>query len=274
MKLSRNSLVLVVLLLSACVSESDRVVEPPIDWFLQWNDEFDGPAGAPPDAARWTYDVGGSGWGNNQLEFDTDRPENVSLDGQGRLSITARREPYEGREYTSARILTKGLFDQEFGRIEARILLPPGQGIWPAFWMLGANIDELPWPECGEIDIMEYRGQDRGVVHGSLHGPGYSGGEPITAAYRLPDEGTFDTGFHVFAVEWDPGRITWTVDDTVFQVVTTSDVLARGRWVFDEPFFILLNVAVGGSFVGPPSAETPFPVSMTVDYVRVYGRSP
>ncbi|MCK6546691.1 glycoside hydrolase family 16 protein [Myxococcota bacterium] len=263
-----------LLFLSACASESDAIVEPPIDWFLSWNDEFDGPAGALPDASRWTFDVGGSGWGNDQLEFDTDRPENVSVDGLGRLAITARREAYEGREYTSGRILTKGLFAQAYGRIEARILLPPGQGIWPAFWMLGADFEEVGWPECGEIDIMEFRGQDRGVVHGSLHGPGYFGGSPVTAAYRLPDDKNFDEAFHVFAVEWDPGRITWSVDDEVYQIVTTSDVLARGRWVFDGPFFILLNVAVGGSFVGPPNANTPFPASMVVDYVRVFERMP
>jgi beta-glucanase (GH16 family) len=261
-------------LLAACSTDSGKIVEPPIDWFLVWNDEFEGDAGSPPDSTRWTYDVGGDGWGNNQLEFDTDRTENVSLDGNGRLLITARKEAYQGREYTSGRILTRGLFEQQYGRIEARILLPRGQGVWPAFWMLGSNFADVGWPECGEIDIMEYRGQDPKVVHGSLHGPGYFGGEPITSAYRLEGDATFDQGFHVFAVEWDPGRIAWLIDGEVYQIVTSADVLARGRWAFGHPFFLLLNVAVGGGFVGPPDATTVFPAAMAVDYVRVYGRSP
>lgn len=273
--ISRLGLVLAPFgLFAACAAETGSVVEPPIDWFLEWNDEFEGTAGTPPDPSRWTYDVGGDGWGNNQLEFDTDRTENVSLDGNGRLVITARKEAYQGREYTSGRILTRGLFEQQYGRIEARILLPRGQGVWPAFWMLGANFAEVGWPECGEIDIMEYRGQEPKVVHGSLHGPGYFGGEPITAAFRLKDDKTFDQGFHVFAVEWDPGRIAWLVDGEVFQVVTSADVLARGRWAFGHPFFLLLNVAVGGGFVGPPDGNTVFPASMVVDYVRVYRRTP
>ena len=240
---------------------------------LAWQDEFDGPAGQSPDSAKWQYDVGGSGWGNAQLEYDTNRPENVSLDGQGHLVIVARKEDYLGRAYTSARINTLGRFAQTRGRFEARIRLPVGQGLWPAFWLLGTNFTTVGWPTCGEIDIMEYRGQEPRTVHGSLHGPGYSGGSALTGAFELP-RGTFDGDFHVFAVEWETDRITWLVDGIAYQKVTPGDLPTGTRWVFDHSFFIILNVAVGGNFVGPPDASTSFPQTMTVDYVRVYGAAP
>jgi len=240
---------------------------------IVWQDEFDGPAGQSPDPAKWGYDVGGSGWGNNQLEFDTARPENVSLDGQGNLTIVARREDYQGRAYTSARINTLGRFERTRGRFEARIRLPAGQGIWPAFWLLGGNFGSVGWPECGEIDIMEYRGQETRVVHGSLHGPGYSGGNALSSLFQLR-LGSFDGDFHVFAVEWSEDRITWLVDGMAYKTVRPGNLPAGSRWVFDHPFFVILNVAVGGNFVGPPDASTTFPQTMTVDYVRVYGTAP
>ena len=237
---------------------------------LIWHDEFEGPAGQSPDPAKWQFDIG-TDWGNAQLEYDTDRPENVSLDGAGNLAITAREEPYLGRNYTSGRITTKDLFELQNGRFEARIRLPRGQGIWPAFWMLGADFDEVGWPTCGEIDVMEYRGQEPSVVHGSLHGPGYSAGGAITRRFYLTDS-TFDADFHVFAVEWRGDRIDWYVDDQFFQTVTANDV--PGEWVFDHPFYMILNVAVGGTFVGPPDATTAFPQTMLVDWVRVYRETP
>ena len=141
--------------------------------------------------------------GNNQLEYDTDRPENVSLDGQGNLAITARREAYMGRPFTSARIKTDGLFEQTYGRFEGRILMPWGPGIWPAFWLLGGNCEASPWPQCGEIDIMEYRGQEPTTIHGSVHGPGYSADQAVTKRFDLPQD-RFDKDFHIFAVEWGP----------------------------------------------------------------------
>jgi beta-glucanase (GH16 family) len=234
-----------------------------------WEDEFEGPAGQLPSAERWRFDIG-TDWGNDQLEFDTDRPENVSLDGEGHLAITAREEEYLGRNYTSGRINTKGLFQQTRGRFEARIRLPVGQGIWPAFWLLGANFDVVDWPECGEIDIMEYRGQEPDIVHGSLHGPGYYGGSAVTKSYTLPGESGFHDDFHIFAIEWDASSITWLVDSTAYHTVTRADLPDGGRWVFDHPFFIILNVAVGGHFVGPPDETTTFPQTMLVDWVRVY----
>ena len=241
----------------------------PQEIVLIWADEFEGPAGQSPDPAKWRFDIG-TDWGNDQLEYDTDRPENVSLDGDGRLAITAREEQYEGQPYTSGRIKTQGRFARTYGRFEARIELPVGQGLWPAFWLLGADIESRGWPLCGEIDIMEYRGQEPNVVHGSLHGPGYSGGGAVTGRFTLPGAG-FDQGFHVFAVEWEPERITWLVDGVVYQRRTPEDLPGGTGWVFDHPFFIILNVAVGGNFVGDPDASTGFPQTMLVDWVRVYG---
>jgi beta-glucanase (GH16 family) len=241
----------------------------PFEIELVWADEFDGPAGQLPDSDRWGFDIG-TDWGNAQLEYDTDRPVNVSLDGEGHLAITARQEVYLGRNYTSGRINTRGLFDRTRGRFEARIKLPVGQGIWPAFWLLGANFEEVGWPECGEIDVMEYRGQEPDIVHGSLHGPGYSGGSAVTGSYRLYGDLGFNDGFHIFSIEWDASSITWLVDNTPYQTITPGDLPDGRRWVFDHPFFIILNVAVGGHFVGPPDASTSFPQTMLVDWVRVY----
>ena len=243
-----------------------------VRWELVWADEFDGPAGQPPDPAKWGYDIG-TDWGNAQLEYDTARPENVSLDGNGHLAITAIEESYQNSAYTSGRINTNGRFAQQDGRFEARIHLPAGRGIWPAFWLLGANFQSVGWPACGEIDILEYRGQEPGVLHGSLHGPGYSGGSAVTSSYTLPNGARFDQGFHLFAVEWNGDQITWILDETRYLTVRRSDLPPGGAWVFDHPFFIILNVAVGGHFVGPPDASTVFPQTMRVDWVRVYRRS-
>lgn len=243
------------------------------NWQLSWQDEFEGPVGQSPDTARWRFDIG-TDWGNNQLEYDTSRPSNVSLDGNGNLAIIARREEYLGRSYTSGRINTRGLFAQESGRFEARIKLPVGQGIWPAFWLLGADFETVGWPACGEIDIMEYRGQEPRVVHGSVHGPGYSGGAAVSRRFDLPGNRGFHEDFHVFAVEWDAGRIIWYVDDTPYHSVMPRDLPGGSEWVFDHPFFIILNVAVGGNFIGPPNEATQFPQAMLVDWVRVYRAGP
>lgn len=275
--------------LAAGCSSSDTVTAPEARFELVWSDEFDGLEGLPPDGTRWTFDIGTGpnfdGWGNNQLEFTTDLPQNVSLDGEGNLAITARRIPAEDQEafveraYTAGRITTKGKFATRYGRIEARMLLPAGQGIWPAFWMLGDTFPEETWPGPGEIDIMEFRGQDPTAVFANVHGPGYCGSPfncgsgPVGGAFRFDSPLGFDDRFHVFAVEWDPERIAWFVDDTVYATVKPSDVAGAGEWVFDEPFFLLVNLAVGGAFVlQDPDDTTPFPSTMLVDYVRVYKR--
>jgi len=244
-------------------------------WTLAWSDEFDGPAGARVDPTRWVTETGGHGWGNNELEYYTDRAENASLSGDGHLIIHARREHFVGadgvaREYTSARLKTQGRFEQTYGRFEARLQVPRGQGLWPAFWMLGADIGSVGWPRCGEIDIMENIGKEPATAHGTIHGPGYSGGDSIGGAYTLPGGQSLADGFHVFAVEWEPALIRFYVDGTLYQTRTPADLKAGQAWVFDHPFFLLLNVAVGGSWPGNPDATTVFPQAMRVDYVRVY----
>lgn len=261
----RRSALLAVALAAGCAS-STEAGDPTGDRTILFEDDFSGPAGSLPDPAKWGFDVG-TDWGNAQLEYDTDRPENASLDGEGHLVITARREAYEGSAYTSARVTTAGKFEPTYGRIEARVKLPTGQGIWPAFWLLGADIETVGWPETGEIDILEFRGQEPNVMHHSVHGPGYSAGGAITRRYEFPG-GRLDTDFHVYAVEWTTDSIEWFVDGERFFGITPESL--PGRWVFDHPFYLILNVAVGGGFVGPPDASTSFPQEMIVDWVRVY----
>ncbi|MCC5934305.1 MAG: glycoside hydrolase family 16 protein [Candidatus Cyclonatronum sp.] len=242
---------------------------------LVWSDEFDTDGTINPD--NWIFDIGTGaeqgipGWGNNELQYYTDRPENVKVEG-GMLHITARREAFQGSAFTSGKILTRGLFETTFGRFEASIKLPFGQGIWPAFWLLGDDSDgTVIWPQIGEIDIMEYRGQQPTIIHGSVHGPGYSAGNAVTKTYQLSGS-RFDTKFHVFAIEWGPDFIDFFVDDVLYNTITPADV-GNNEWVFnDNKFYIILNVAVGGTFVGSPNNNTPFPQTMLVDYVRVYSR--
>lgn len=258
----------IVFTMNSCEREAVQTL-PQREWELVWSDEFNGTAGNAPDAAKWAFDIGtgSNGWGNSELQYYTNRPANVQLDGSGKLVITARSESYAGSGFTSARIKTKGLFAQAYGRFEARIKTPTGPGIWPAFWMLGANIDTKPWPQCGEIDIMEQRGQQPSVTHGTVHGPGYSGGNSVGKAYALTN-GRFDTDYHIYAVEWGEDFIDFYVDNFLYQRITPADV--PGEWVYNQPFFLILNVAVGGNFVGFPTTGTPFPQSMYVDYVKVY----
>lgn len=260
-----------LLFATACEGPGPLVATAPVvnGGRLVWSEEFTGPAGSLPQASHWNLEVG-TDWGNAQLEYDTNRASNVSLDGQGHLAITARREAFQGSAYTSGRISTRGWFAQRYGRFEARMKLPSGRGMWPAFWMLGDDIGTVPWPGCGEIDVMEYRGQEPTVIHGSLHGPGYSGGNARTRSFVLPGGARFDDGFHVFAIEWTANQVRYLVDGVAYQVLTPASLPSGTRWVFDHPFFILLNLAVGGNYVGPPDATTVFPQTLLVDYVRVY----
>lgn len=230
-----------------------------------WSDEFDGASGSLPDAAKWTYDLGGGGWGNQELQTYTNLPENVRLDGEGHLIIHVSSTP---TGYTSARLKTQGRLAFQHGRVEVRVKLPGGQGIWPAFWMLGANITSVGWPACGEIDVMENVGREPSTNHGTLHGPGYSGGSGISSTYTLSGGRKFSDDFHVFAIQWAPQSVTFSVDGTVYATVTPA-ALRGASWVFDAPFFLILNVAVGGTFPGAPDATTVFPQEMIVDYVRV-----
>ena len=250
-------------------------------WTLVWSDEFNGPAGSTVDGTKWTFETGNgsNGWGNHELEFYTSSTKNAAMDGNGNLVITAVKETlapkfrcwYGQCQYTSARIKTQAKFEQTYGRFEARIRVPYGQGMWPAFWMLGNNIKTAGWPTCGEIDIMENIGREPAIVHGTMHGPGYSGANGIGAPYTLTT-GAFSDNFHVFAVEWEPNVIRWYVDGQLYQTRTPADLPAGTQWVFDHPFFLLLNEAVGGYWPGDPDATTVFPQKMTIDYVRVYQR--
>ncbi|GAA4275631.1 glycoside hydrolase family 16 protein [Aquimarina mytili] len=231
------------------------------------------------DTSFWNFDIGdGSeqgipGWGNNELQFYTDRPENVTVEN-GFLLITAREENFNGAQYTSARLQTKGKIQQRYGRFEARIRLPFGQGMWPAFWLLGDDSDGGVWPQIGEIDIMENTGDAPTKIFGTVHGPGYSGGNSISKTYAL-ENNRVDTGFHIYGIEWGPNYINYYVDNALYYQITPEDVDeetdGEGEWVFnDRPFYIILNLAVGGNLPGPPNAETVFPQTMVVDYVRVY----
>jgi beta-glucanase (GH16 family) len=266
-----------LLLAGACASVGPNTRDTA--WTLAWSDEFDGLAGASFDRAKWVADTGGQGWGNQEREFYTTRGENVALDGNGHLVITAEAEPasstytcWYGRcGYTSARIKTQGRFSQAYGRFEARIRIPRGQGLWPAFWMLGDDIASVGWPRSGEVDVMENIGREPQVVHGTMHGPGYSGAGGIGGPDTLRS-GAFADDFHLYAVEWGPGEVKWFVDGNEYFRTTPTSLPAGTTWVFDHPFFLILNLAVGGGWPGDPDATTAFPQRMVVDYVRVYRR--
>jgi beta-glucanase (GH16 family) len=268
-------LILPIIFLFGC--DLDETQEVVTKNNLVWADEFD--VDGAPDSQKWNFELGDGttqgipGWGNNELQYYTDRPENVKVEN-GMLVITARQESFEGSNYTSARLTTQGLLEQQYGRFEARIKLPYGQGYWPAFWLLGNDCDQNPWPACGEIDIMEYVGDEPTTTFSTIHGPNYNAGESISKEYTL-ENNRFDTDFHVFGVEWSPNQINFYVDDVLYHTLTPQDVddetEGEGVWVFnDRPFYIILNLAVGGTLPGNPNAETVFPQSMIVDYVRVY----
>ena len=237
---------------------------------VKWSDEFDGAAGTPPDSKNWVYDIGGGGYGNNESQTYTDRPVNACHDGKGNLVITAQRETFTGpdgitKDYTSARIKTQGKVSFRYGRVAARIKGPSGKGIWPAFWMLGTDIASIGWAKCGEVDIYEKRGSKPTVNLGSLHGHDYAGAGALTEPFNMPD----DDDFHVYAVEWEAGKVRFYVDDVLYSTRTPADIPGK-TWAFDHDFFIILNLAVGGNFDGEPDATTVFPQKLLVDYVRVY----
>jgi beta-glucanase (GH16 family) len=242
---------------------------------LTWSDEFDGADGSAPDPSKWTYDIGGSGWGNSEREYYTNTLANSQQQG-GNLVITATPDGASSLTcwhgtclYTSARLKTQGLFAQAYGRFEARAQMPFGKGLWPAFWTLGSDIGTVGWPACGEIDILETIGTDITENHGSLHAPGYN----PTAVFPLPDGGTYAEEFHTFAIEWEPGEVRFYVDDNLYETQDESGVPEGGTWEFDTPFFIILNVAVGGTWPGDPDSTTTFPQTLKVDWVRVYQKN-
>lgn len=254
-----------------------------VPWTLAWSDEFDASApGAVPDPAKWSYDVGAGGWGNGERQTycapgapppcDPTRP-NAYQDGRGALVIEARRGA--AGAWTSARLKTQGLARFQYGRVEARMRLPAGAGLWPAFWLLGADIADAGWPASGEIDVMEnVPALGRGRVRATIHGPGYSGTSGVGAPFAFPDGETVDGQFHVYGLIWSPGLLEFYVDDWArpFAALTPASLPPGARWAFDKPYFLLLNLAVGGGWPGAPDARTPSPAAMLVDYVRVYRR--
>jgi beta-glucanase (GH16 family) len=246
-------------------------------WTLVWSDEFNGPDRSSVDPTKWVVETGGEGGGNQELEYYTDRSENASVH-DGNLVIRALEQNYTGpdgvkRNYTSARLKTFGKFSQTYGRFEARVKIPYGQGMWPAFWMLGDDVDKVGWPACGEIDIMENIGKEPAIIHGSIHGPGYVGTTGLEAPYTVSGKRRFADEFHVFAIEWDTESISFYVDKDLYVRRTRADLKPGWKWVFDKPFFLILNLAVGGDWPGNPDSTTVFPQTMLVDYVRVYQRS-
>ncbi len=264
--------------MSATTAEVD-----PADWVLVWSDEFNSPAATPPNRNVWKHELGDGalneivGWGNSEFQFYTDSTENSFMDGNGNLVIRLQDTPidtdlvcwYGPCEYTSARLITQDQLDFEYGRIEARVQVPGGPGgLWPAFWMLGANIPEVGWPQSGEIDIMEYVSRLPHEVFGTIHGPGYAGGASFGSTHTFTQT-VPSKGFLTYGVEWTPDMIIWYVDDIRYHQAIPANV-SPNEWVFNHPFFLLLNAAIGGNFGGAIADGMTFPQDTLVDYVRVY----
>jgi len=242
---------------------------------LVWSDEFDGSAGSAPDTHAWKAATGGDGWGNNELQCYTDSRGNSALDGHGHLVITALRDPGHtcdgGRrnDYTSARLTSQNLQSFMYGTLSVRAKMPTGAGIWPAFWALGRDHDTVGWPASGEIDVTEVVGSDGAVSHATLHGA-KPDGSPYAITSQFHAAADLSADFHTYSVTWTPSGFTFAVDGSIFSTVTKATVQKSGTWAFDQPFYLLLNVAVGGNFPGPPSSSTTWPQQMVVDWVRVY----
>lgn len=244
-------------------------VDPPNGMELVWSDEFDGDEINPDN---WRFDQGGWGWGNGESQFYTDRPQNARV-VDGMLVIEAWEEEYLGSYYTSARLLSQGLQEFQYGRIEARLNVPAGQGTWPAFWMLGSDFEHFAedptrrWPNVGEIDIMEYVGREPDLVIGTLHGPGYAGAGAKSRWFRQDFDVADD--WHTYAIDWDETGIRWFFDGEQYAEVGPENI-KRGEWVFDQPFFMLINLAIGGTLGGYLDPDLEFPLRYYADYVRVY----
>jgi len=282
----RGMLPLLAAALTACGGGGAAVAAPtpapapatPGSWTLVWSDEFNDAAGTQPNKTHWNYDLGNAennGWGNREYQYYTANASNAQTDGAGMLVITAEKTPNAGPcwngkpcDYTSARIHTNGKVSFTYGKVEARMKLPSGQGIWPAFWTLGTDIATNPWPACGEIDIMEFVGKTPNATYGTLHGPGYSGaqgiGKPLDFGKPVADD------FHTYTIIKRPNEIVWYVDGKEYHRLTPALLPAGGMWVFEKPFHLLLNLAVGGDWPGSPDANTVFPAQMKVDWVRIY----
>lgn len=260
----KKQLIMSLVISSLMVSSFIPTVTAKADtgWNLAWSDEFNGTS---INTSNWKYETGGDGWGNNELEYYTNRSENARIEN-GNLVIEARKENYNGMNYTSARLKSQGLKNWTYGKVEARMKLPAGQGVWPAFWMLGENISQVSWPKCGEIDIMEHINNES-AIHGTIHWD--STGNNTHAQYGAASPNIDVTQYHVYSIEWDASSIKWFVDGTQYLEANIANNI-NGTDEFHKPFFILFNLAIGGNWPGNPDGSTPFPAKMYVDYVRVY----
>jgi beta-glucanase (GH16 family) len=278
---ARNSTFQTSVASKPATTQNQTTTDRSSDWALVWSDEFNNPAGTGANPSIWEPLVGDGtaygipGWGNDELEYYTAGTANAATNGQGQLQIVTDRADgslmcyYGPCQYTSARLQTRNRFEVAYGRVEARVKVPQGAGLWPAFWMLGTNIDQAPWPQSGEIDIMEVVGRLPNRVFGTLHGPGYSGGQSYGKTLDLSNP--VADGYHTFAVEWQPDKIVWYLDGAPYFTATPNDAFLQGKqWVFNHPFYLLLNTAVGGNFGGAVGANTTFPQTTSVDYVRLY----
>lgn len=287
-----------LLVLAGCTATSPFPGQAGAGWRLVWSDEFNGPA---VDRTKWNFDQGNgftvpdtkawiAGWGNNELQYYTDRHENACVK-KGLLHICAVREPYQKCQYTSARLVTKGLFGKTYGRFEFRATLPCGPGLWPALWLLPVDNAYGGWAASGEIDVMEARGQEPSKVLGTIHfGSRWPHNDHSGAEYVFPDQAGIND-FHVYALEWEPGVMRWYVDGHLYSTkrqwwscskinsrhegVRPTEQAERTPWPapFDKPFYLVMNLAVGGRFPGNPDASTTFPTEMVVDYVRVFDKA-
>jgi beta-glucanase (GH16 family) len=255
---------------------SSKSVQPAVPRYtkLVSLDEFNGPAGTPPGASHWIHDIGAWGHTDNELETYTDSPTNASLDGRGHLAIVARRQTETGsdgqtREYTSARLETQGQFSATYGFVEARMKIPAGTGLWPAFWMLGNDVNTAGWPASGEIDVIEALGRHPSVAHGFINGPSADASH-YTVGHTVVSAASLASGFHTYAIRWSRNSITWLLDGVRYGTTTPKNLPAGARWVFNRPFHLVLNLAVGGNWAGAPDPSTQFPATLLVDWVRVY----
>jgi beta-glucanase (GH16 family) len=276
--MKKNAILLLALFCCICQTKAQSRAIPhrghPIDkkaksskLKLVWADEFN--YKGLPDSTKWAYDVGGDGWGNNEAQFYTKADTNNAVVGNGFLSIIARKEKHENKEYTSARIVTKGKKNWSFGRVEFSAKLPKGRGTWPAGWMLGSNINTVGWPQCGEVDILEHVGYDPDTIVGSIHSTSYNHTKGTQKTKRIFIKNPY-TEFHIYACEWDTNKMVFYLDGMPYLTVLNEHKTEK-EWPFNNPMYVLLNVAVGGNWGGTKGIdERIFPVRMEVDYVRVF----
>lgn len=257
--------IMFLFLLSSCFFSEKK--ESETKWQLSWSDEFD--YNGLPDSNKWNYDVGGHGWGNNELQYYTKASIRNAEVSNGSLKLKAITEKMENRDYTSARLVTRDKADFTYGKIEVKAKLPRGRGLWPAIWMLGDNIENAGWPDCGEIDIMEHVGYDKDSVLGYIHTKAYNHVKGTQKGTRVFIDDPYNA-WHVYSLEWTPERMDFLLDNNLFYHVS-NEHKTTAEWPFDSPFFLLLNIAVGGNLGGKKGVDaTIFPATMEVDYVRVY----